>query len=109
MSPRSLSALLHSLTEPSAQRPEPERRRARLLAWLHLALMLMCALGLVVVAMFHPDGSLLRTRYGWLIAGLMLLLLAAYGLNRFGRYTASAWLTVAVGVVGPWASAWLDD
>jgi diguanylate cyclase (GGDEF)-like protein len=105
LSPR---ALLQSLIETAAALPEQERRRMRLLSWLLLALMLLTGLALAVALAFNPAGSPLRGRYGGLIAVLIALIFVAYGLNRTGHYTASAWLTVAAASLGPWGSAILD-
>ncbi len=108
MTPRSLLALLGRLTAPAARLPESERRRARLLAWLHVALLLLTAVGLVAAVAFNPAGATLRTIYVGLITAFMVVLLAAYALNRSGRYTASAWLTVVAGLMAPWGTALLE-
>ena len=103
MTNRSPPALLRLLTEPKASIPESERRRSRLLAWIQLALLALAAVALPVVFIFSPAGEV-RGRYGALIGGAMVVLSAAYSLNRAGRYFASAWLTIAVTVFGPWAA-----
>jgi diguanylate cyclase (GGDEF)-like protein len=103
MTNRSPPDLLGLLTEPKASIPESERRRARLLAWIQLALLALAAVALPVVFIFSPAGDV-RSRYGLLVGGAIVALAAAYSLNRAGRYFASAWLTIAVTVFGPWVA-----
>jgi diguanylate cyclase (GGDEF)-like protein len=104
----SLRALFRWLTEPARGSPEKERLRGRLLAWLVLALLGMTGVALAVALAVNPAGSPLRGRYAGLILSLMVLLLAAFGLNRAGRYTAAAWLVIAGATAGPWGSAAID-
>jgi diguanylate cyclase (GGDEF)-like protein len=108
MTNRSPPAWLRLLTEPKASIPESERRRARLLAWIQLALLALAAVALPVVFIFGPAGGPARSRYDALVAAAIVVLAAAYAINRAGRYFASAWLTIAVTVVGPWAAVALE-
>ena len=108
MTERTLPALFRLLTEPVAAIGESERRRARLLAWLQLALLALAGLALPVVFVVYSAASPLRGRYELLVASLIVALMAAYRLNRTGHYMGSAWLTIAVVTLGPWVSVGLE-
>lgn len=105
---RLLPALFQRLTEPVAAIHDSDRRRARLLAWLQLALVAAAALILPVVLVTSPGDAARRFSYPVLVTGVILVLLLAYRLGRAGHYTGSAWLTVAVITAGPWASVGLE-
>ncbi len=46
--------------------------------------------------------------YVFLMAGLLIGLLAGFGLNRKGIYGASAHLTITCAFLGPWGSLFVD-
>ena len=72
MKQRSLPALLRLLAEPAAAIPESERRRARLLGWLQLALLALTGVSLLVVFLFNPAGGLVRGRLTRRAPGLLV-------------------------------------
>ena len=109
MTNRSLSSLFHFLTEPIPAIRGSARRRARLLAWLQLSLMALAALSLPIIFFATRGGSSPRNVYAWLVVGVMLGLLAAYGLSRRGHYLISAWLTMAIIIPSPWVSVGLEQ
>ena len=108
MTEHSLPGLFHFLTEPVPAIREADRRRARLLAWLHLALLAVSALSLPVIFLSRAGNQPALAGYGVLMAGEIVVMLLAYRLSRVGHYTASAWLTVAAITVGPWLSVGLE-
>jgi diguanylate cyclase (GGDEF)-like protein len=103
-----IKALLHWLTEPQVPLPESEYRRARVLSYMLLTLILLLVGTIVLV--FFVDQDLLprRNLYAILISLLTVLLFVAFRLNRSGRRVASARLTVACAIAGPWFSIFLD-
>lgn len=106
--PRRTESLIHFLTRPSTGDRKPERRRARMLAWTILTLILLISAALVLV-LVNPDNlESRRALYAALISGLIVLLVFAFALNYFGRYSMSAGLTVACAIVGPWVSVLMD-
>jgi len=104
----SLPALFHFLTEPVPAIHEADRRRARLLAWLQLALLALAALTLPFLLLYLPGNNPSQTAYSVLVAGVMVVLLLAYRLGRGGHYQGSAWLTVTAITAGPWVSVGLE-
>lgn len=96
------------LARPKAGFTEPQDRRAHLLAWLLLFIIVLCVAALFVVLTFNPTGSPRRGLYILLVIGLLVLAALAYGLNRTGHYRVSAGMAVALAAIGPWASAMLD-
>ena len=105
---RKLIVALRLLTEPRTKVSEPEHRRARVLSWLLLTLILLLGVTILLVLIVNRELPDRRNIYTGLISALMTLLLIAFGLNRSGRYTASARLTVACAILGPWLSILLD-
>lgn len=103
-----LKTVLHWLTEPQVALPEPEHRRARLLSYMLLTLVLLLGGTAVLVFVVNRDQVLRRDQYAILVTGLMILLLVAFGLNRAGHRTASSHLTIACAIFGPWCSILLD-
>jgi diguanylate cyclase (GGDEF)-like protein len=102
------ATVLHRLTEPGSGQPEPERRRAHMLAWLLLTLIFLVSVTLLLV--FIVDSSQIDRRglYALLITGLLLFLIIAFSLNHSGHYKAAALLTVTCTFVGPWGAIALD-
>jgi diguanylate cyclase (GGDEF)-like protein len=88
--------------------PEAEGRRAHLLAWLLVFVLLLSVAALVLVLIVNPVGSPRYREYVALIFGLIGLGALAFGLNWAGHYSASAGLTVLLAAVGPWGSVVLD-
>jgi diguanylate cyclase (GGDEF)-like protein len=87
---------------------EKERRRAHLLAWLLLSLLLLSMAALCLVLLIDYADPSYRTIYFTLISGLIVLLAFAYALNRAGHFFPAAGLTVACAMMGPWGSMMLD-
>ncbi len=96
------------LTQPGASLSAPDRRRAHLLAWLLLVMILLSIMGLVLVWVVDPPGSLRRGEYGTLILLLLGLFCLAYALNWRGHYQLSAVFTILIAVCGPWGSVVMD-
>ena len=96
------------LLNPLARTDNPNARRAHLLAWM-LVTLLVITLGIVLlVLVVDPVGSPRRTAYIGLILGLDGLLLAGYLLNCAGKYALGAGMLLLCAVLGPWASMALD-
>ncbi len=104
----SVRSALHRLAQPSASIPVLDRRRAHLLAWLLLVMILLTLTGLILELIVNPPGSARRGEYFWLIVLLAVLFGIAYGLLRAGYYQLSAALTILVAVCGPWGSLVID-
>jgi diguanylate cyclase (GGDEF)-like protein len=85
-----------------------DRRRAHLLAWLLLVMILLTVTGLILVLIVDPPGSPRRAVYLRLILLLLVLFGLAYGLIRMGYYQLSAVLTILCAVCGPWGSLVVD-
>jgi diguanylate cyclase (GGDEF)-like protein len=100
--------VLRWLTDPKVVLPESEHRRARLLSYMLLILVLLLGGTAVLVLIVDRDQVLRRDQYVFLVTGLMILLLVAFGLNRAGHRTASARLTIACAIFGPWCSILMD-
>ena len=104
MTPHSPLAWLRWLIEPQASMHESERRRARLLAWIQLALLALAATAVPVALILSPPNNSARGDIILLLAGYAVVLAAAYALNRAGRYHASARLTILTTAVVPWVA-----
>ena len=104
---RSLLYALRLLTQPSASLPVVDRRRAHLLAWLLLVMILLTVTGLVLVLIVNPPGDPRRGEYVRLILLLLVLFGLAYALDLTGHYQLSALLTILCAVCGPWVRYWL--
>jgi hypothetical protein len=105
---RSVVKALRLLTQPAASLSVVDRRRAHLLAWLLLVMILLTVTGLVLVFVVNPPGSPRRGEYVRLILLLLALFGLAYALNRTGHYQLSAVLTILCAVCGPWGSLVVD-
>jgi diguanylate cyclase (GGDEF)-like protein len=105
---RSVVNALRLLTQPAASLSVVDRRRAHLLAWLLLVMILLTVTGLLLVLIVNPPGSPRRGEYVRLILLLLALFGLAYGLNRTGHYQLSAVLTILCAVCGPWGSLVVD-
>jgi diguanylate cyclase (GGDEF)-like protein len=103
-----IKSVLRWLTDPKVVLPEPEHRRARLLSYMLLTLVLLLGVTGVLVLIVNRDQVPRRDQYAILVTGLMILLLVAFGLNRAGHRTASARLTIACAIFGPWCSILMD-
>jgi len=100
--------VLRLLTQPPASLSVLDRRRAHLLAWLLLVMILLTVTGLILVLIVDPPGSPRRGAYLRLILLLLVLFGLAYGLIRMGYYQLSAVLTILCAVCGPWGSLAVD-
>lgn len=105
---RSVVDAIRLLTQAPTSLSGVDRRRAYLLSWLLLIMMLLAFTGLVLVLMVNPAGSPRRGEYLTLILVLLALFGFAYGLNRTGHYQLSAALTILCAVCGPWGSLIVD-
>ena len=92
------------LNQPAAGQTEPERRRSRVLAWMQITLFLLIGLALVLNFLFTNRNTPRDRLYNFLMAGLLVGLMAALDLNRKGRYRSSSHLTVFLAFLGPWSS-----
>lgn len=79
-----------------------------LLFWIQLFILFLLVGAFVLVLVVSPDRTPTRGRYLGLISSLLVLAVAAFALNRLGRYHLSAATTVAVSVLGVWGSFLLD-
>ena len=105
---RSVAKTLRLLTQPPASLSVLDRRRAHLLAWLLLVMILLTGTGLILVLTVNPPGSPRRGDYVLLILVLLSMFGLAYGLIRAGYYQLSALLTILCAVCGPWGSLAVD-
>lgn len=105
---RSVANALRLLTQAPTSLSGVDRRRAYLLAWLLLVMILLTFTGLFLVVIVNPAGSPRRGEYITLILVLLALFGLAYGLNRAGQYQLSAVLTILCAVCGPWGSLLVD-
>jgi GAF domain-containing protein len=105
---RSAANALRLLTQPPASLSVLDRRRAHLLAWLLLVMILLTLTGLLLVFIVNPSGNPRRGEYVRLILLLLVLVSLAYGLIRAGYYQLSAVLTILCAVCGPWGSLVVD-
>jgi diguanylate cyclase (GGDEF)-like protein len=105
---RSVAKALRLLTQPPTSLSVLDRRRAHLLAWLLLIMILLSITGLILVLIVDPPGTLRRGQYVSLILLLLALFGLAYGLIRAGYYQLSAVLTILCAICGPWGSLAVD-
>jgi diguanylate cyclase (GGDEF)-like protein len=87
--------------------PDRERSRAVILFWLQFSLILLLCATIVLVSLVDTGNRLVL--YLLLVIGLVILLGSAFALNITGKYSISAWLTIACMVIGPWGSILLDN
>ena len=99
-----LARTVRWLGKTAAGLPEPERRRSRVLAWMQITLILLISVALVAILLLNHGNNMRNDLYVFLMAGLLMGLLAGFGLNRRGFYRASAHLTLTCALVGPWGS-----
>ena len=93
---------LRRLAQPPASVPVLDRRRAHLLAWLLLVMILLAFTGLIFELVVNPSGSPRRGVYFWLILLLLAQFGIAFALLRAGYYRYSAALTILCAVCVPW-------
>jgi diguanylate cyclase (GGDEF)-like protein len=105
---RSLAKAVRLLTQPPTSLPVLDRRRAYLLAWLLLVMILLTITGLILELIVDPPGSPRRGANVGLILLLLTLIGIAYALNRTGHYQLSAVLTILCAICGPWGSLVVD-
>jgi len=105
---RRASSAFGWLIRPAVGLAKPENRRAHLLAWLLLFVLVLLVAALLLVLITTPAVNQRSVLYIGLILGLLALAVLAYGLNWSGHYRVSAGLTVALAAIGPWGSAMLD-
>lgn len=105
---RRLVSGIRWLTDTAGAHSETEHRRAHLLAWILLNLILLSVIALFLVLLVDPPHSERRGVYVSLILLLTLLVTLAYHLNRVGHYSIAAGLTVASATLGPWGSLAFD-
>ena len=86
----------------------PEQRRAILLAWMLVSLCFLISMVLLLIAIVDPLTSSRSKGYIGLILVEFVLLSFAFGLNRRGKYSIAAGLTIACAISGPWVSALFD-
>jgi hypothetical protein len=99
-----LAASGRQLVQPAPSVPHALQRRSRLLSILLLSLITLAVLAVGASFLANPHVSPMPGAFlPVTILGLSFLG-AAYFLNRTGRYTLAAALTVAVSAVGVWAS-----
>jgi diguanylate cyclase (GGDEF)-like protein len=108
LSSSNLRKTVRLLTQPAASLSVLDRRRAHLLAWLLLIMILLTVLGLILVLIVDPPGSLRRGEYVTLTLLILGLFILAYVLNQKGYYQLSAVFTILVTVCGPWGSLVVD-
>jgi diguanylate cyclase (GGDEF)-like protein len=109
MTRRSPLALLRWLAEPNIAIAVSNRRRARLLAWIQLALLALVAIALPVILVVTPAAGPQHGRYSALMLLFVIVLAAAYALIRSGHYLSSAWLTIGATAAGSWASVAFEN
>lgn len=105
------SSILQWLTKTNAsleKRPEAERRRAKLLAWISLSLFVSVFGALILVLIIDPLTSPRGIGYFGLILSLLILVGIAYIINRNGYYFFASGLIILCAVIGPWGSVFLD-
>jgi diguanylate cyclase (GGDEF)-like protein len=103
-----LKTLLRDLTTPLNKGCEAEQRRARMLAWTHLTLIVLISSALLLTIVANSANIVRRMEYALLIGAVMAILLTAFVANHRGRYPLAAALTVACVVLGPWGAIVLD-
>ncbi|MHB1317665.1 MAG: GGDEF domain-containing protein [Anaerolineae bacterium] len=105
---RNLVSALRWLARPLESRSEAMRRRANLLTWLLLFIFLLVVGALALVIIVDASSTPRRNAYLGLISLLAVLVTLALVLIRTGRFYASAGLTIACAVLGPWGSIAVD-
>lgn len=97
------------LAEPGEGLPEAERHRRRNLTWAQITLIVLVCAALVLVYLLDRGNNVQRDLHFTLVIGLLVILLAAFGLNRRGHYRASTLLTLTCAFLGPWGSFFVDS
>lgn len=87
---------------------EWQERRLRLMAGIQVSLLGLLAVAFVTVVVEDYAAHRSRGTYLALILGATIPLIAALALNRAGRFTSSALVTVATAVAAPWSTVLLD-
>ena len=82
--------------------------RKSLLQWLHPFVLVLLVFSLTLVLLVSSTEQGNRRAYTLLIVGLIVLTLLAYVLNLKNRYYLSAFLTVAMSIIGTWSSLLID-
>ena len=98
---------IRQFVEPPPGTSETESRRGRALAWILVTLFVLVAIALIITQMFGTSPGRIAI-YTVLLSGLLVLLFFAFTLNRSGRYTTAAWITVTTAMFGTWGSIALD-
>ncbi len=104
---KSLHSFSRWITRHRGSLVESRHFRIHLLAWLLFFSMIVTGLVFLYLLLF-AQAEPYRFHYMMLILALIGLFLAAFLLNRYGCYLASAGLFVASSVAGPWGSLLLD-
>lgn len=107
INPQGMQILARSvrwLGKTAAGLPEPERRRSNVLAWMQITLILLISVVLVLNLLLNIGNTPRDRLYNFLMGGILVGLLVAFGLNRRGKYRASSYLTVILALLGPWGS-----
>jgi len=86
----------------------PQRRRARVLAWMQITLVITLAITLVIILAADLHNTSRMDFYLSLVAGLLVVVFSALILNFGGRYLWSASITVFCAFFGPWMSILFD-
>lgn len=107
-SSRANAPFLRWLTRIPRSLPASTQRRANLLAWLLLFIILISLLTSLVVFLYNPAGSVRRTVYGLLLTGFLILTSLAFILNRRGRYQWASAITILLAVLAPWTALLFD-
>lgn len=102
--PSRLKSWLSWLTKPANSLPESLIHQSVLLAW---TLMLVITLALASIIVI-PSSTPQRMGYIGLILVLVFVFLAAFVVNRLGRYRLAAVLTILGAIAAPWSSLVLD-
>jgi diguanylate cyclase (GGDEF)-like protein len=103
-----LISAINRFAELPVTRSESERRRAKLLSWILLFILIFLTATFFVILIFNPHNDSKQIEYRQLILGMLVFVLLAYVLNRFGHYYKSAGLIVFCAIIAPWASLNLD-
>lgn len=105
---RAANPFLRWLTRIPDSLPASTQRRANLLAWLLLFILLLSLVTALVVFLNNPSGSQRRSVYGLLISGFLILISISFVLNRRGYYNWAAGITISLAFLAPWGSLLLD-
>jgi diguanylate cyclase (GGDEF)-like protein len=103
-----LGSIYKWLIKPADSLPEPERRRADLLAKILLFLLLFAVTTLILVILFDPHDDPYINQYALLIGGLIGFFSLSFGLNRTGYYQVAAFLLVGCAASASWISLIFD-